>query len=603
MNDERHGTEQSVDDESPTDDETLTGGERVTDGDRSDETPTDDDPLTDDDSAGAVAADTPSDTVVVGIGASAGGLSALKSLLGEIEPDGRSAYVVVVHLSPEHESHLAELLQPSAALPVQQVTETTPLLADHVYVIPPNRNLSAVDTHVRLSPLEEQRSRRAPVDHFLRTLASTHDGHAVAVVLTGTGSDGALGLKEVKQGGGLTIVQDPSDAEFDGMPQAAISTGLVDLVLPLSEIPRALTRYTSTEPALQLPGDGDEVSADQSQMLQRLFGQIRARTGRDFSHYKRSTIVRRIRRRMQLATIEDFETYVERVRDDPTEARQLADDLLITVSSFFRDPSIFASLENEVIPSLFEGRSSDDEIRVWSAGCATGEEAYSLAMLLLEEAQRHDDPPAVQVFATDLHEPSLGRAREGIYTGDIETDISPARLRRFFKPADGSYRIRDEVRDIVVFAQHNMLGDPPFSRLDLVACRNVLIYLQRSVQTDVLQLFHYGLRPQGWLMLGSAETIEPSEHFRPAEPHRGLYRARNIASSEPRLPVFPLSRPRTGLAGGGGGGAWRWRWRRPGGDPSSADRAAGAAERTDRARRQGAPPLPRRRPILRAAGR
>jgi two-component system CheB/CheR fusion protein len=533
-----------------------------------DETLTDDDPLTDDggstastdgDAApdGADRADGDSDangTVVVGIGASAGGLSALKSLLGDVEPDGRSAYVVVVHLSPQHESHLAELLQPSVAMPVQQVTDTMPLLPDHVYVIPPNRNLTAVDTHVRLSPLEDQRSRRAPVDHFLRTLAATHDGHAVAVVLTGTGSDGALGLKEVKQRGGLTIVQDPGDAEFDGMPQAAISTGQVDLVLPLADIPRALTRYTSTEPALRLPDDGSELSADQSQMLQRLFGQIRARTGRDFSHYKRSTIVRRIRRRMRLATIEDFETYVERVRDDPSEARRLADDLLITVSSFFRDPSIFSSLETEVIPSLFAGRSAGDEIRVWSVGCATGEEAYSLAMLLLEEAERHDDPPAVQVFATDLHEPSLERAREGLYTGDIETDVSPARLRRFFKPADGSYRIRDEVREIVMFAAHNLLGDPPFSRLDLISCRNVLIYLQRSVQADLLQVFHYGLRPQGWLVLGSAETVEPSEQFRLAEPHRGLYRARNVATNEPRLPVFPLARPRpTNVPKTGGG--------------------------------------------------
>jgi two-component system CheB/CheR fusion protein len=482
--------------------------------------------------------------VVVGIGASAGGLSALKSLLGDIAPDGRSAYVVVVHLSPQHESHLAELLQPSVALPVQQVTETVPLLADRVYVIPPNRNLTAVDTHLRLSPLEEQRSRRAPVDHFLRTLASTHDGHAVAVVLTGTGSDGALGLKEVKQRGGLTIVQDPVDAEFDGMPRAAISTGLVDLVLPLREIPRSIKRYTSTEPALRLPDDGGQLDADQSQLLQRLFGQLRARTGRDFSHYKRSTIVRRIRRRMQMATIEDFETYVERVRDDPAEARALADDLLITVSSFFRDPSVFASLESEVIPGLFEGKGPNDEIRIWSVGCATGEEAYSLAMLLLEESERHDDPPSVRIFATDLHEPSLARAREGLYTGDIDADVPAARLRRFFKPTNGSYRIRDEVREIVTFASHNVLGDPPFSRLDLVSCRNLLIYLQRSVQFEVLQVFHYGLRPHGWLMIGSSETIEPSDQFRAAEPHRGLFTSRNVASGEPRLPHLPLARPR-----------------------------------------------------------
>jgi two-component system CheB/CheR fusion protein len=482
--------------------------------------------------------------VVVGIGASAGGLAALKTMFARIEPTGRLAYVVVVHLSPDHESHLAELLQPSIPLPVQQVTETVRLEPDRVYVIPPNRNLTAVDTHLRLSPLEEQRSRRAPVDHFLRTLAATHDGHAVGVILTGSGSDGALGLKEVKLRGGLTIVQDPADAEYDGMPQGAISTGLVDLILPVAEIPAAIERYTAIEPRLHLPEGGHDATNEQAQMLQRLFGQVRARTGRDFSHYKRSTIVRRIRRRMQLAGIEDFGEYVVHVRDHTEEARQLADDLLITVSSFFRDPAIFDALESDVIPTLFEDKGPEDEIRVWSVGCATGEEAYSLAMLLLEAAERHDAPPRIQVFASDLHERSLERAREGLYTGDIETDVSGARLRRFFRPVDGSYQIRDEVRDVVMFASHNLLGDPPFSRLDLIACRNVLIYLQRGVQTDVMQVFHYALNAHGWLMLGSSETLEPSERFRVADQRRGLYRARNVAAEAPRLPLFPLARPR-----------------------------------------------------------
>ena len=466
---------------------------------------------------------------MVGIGASAGGLAALKSLLGQVEPDGRSAYVVVVHLSPDHDSHLAELLQPSIQLPVQQVTETVPLEADRIYVIPPNRNLSAVDTHLRLSPLEEQRALRAPVDHFLRTLAATHDGHSVAVILTGTGSDGALGLKEVKQRGGLTVVQDPSEAEYDGMPQAAISTGLVDLVLPLGEIPGAVERYTTTEPTLDLPEDGRDATTDQAQMLQRLFAQIRARTGRDFTHYKRSTIVRRIRRRMQIAAIEDFDEYVEYLRHHSDEARLLADDMLITVSSFFRDPANFEQLQSDVVPALFEGKGPGDEIRIWSVGCATGEEAYSLAMLLLEEAERHSDPPSVQVFASDLHERSLQRAREGLYTGDIESDVSAARLSRFFTRVDGSYRVREQVREIVTFASHNLLSDPPFSRLDLIACRNVLIYLQRSVQDDVLRVFHYALRPQGWLLLGSSETIEPSEQFRVADRQRSVYRSRNVA--------------------------------------------------------------------------
>ncbi|TWT90346.1 Chemotaxis protein methyltransferase [Pseudobythopirellula maris] len=476
---------------------------------------------------------------LVGIGASAGGLAALKSFFADVPEGSGLAFVVVVHLSPEHKSHLAELLQPHVKIPVQQVTETVRLEPDHVYVIPPGANLDAVDTHLRLTELEASRQERAPIDHFFRTLAQTHDGQSIGVVLTGTGSDGTLGLREIKEMGGLVVVQDPSDAEYDGMPQSAVATGLVDLVLPLAEIPAALLKFVGTRPRLPKPEEGETLSDDTRRLLQTVFSQIRARTGRDFTAYKRSTILRRITRRMQVNQIEELGAYVELLRASAEEVRTLAEDLLITVTNFFRDAEVFERLEKHVVPALFDRGDPDQPLRVWSVGCATGEEAYSLAILLLEEAARRDAPRPIQVFASDLHERSLHKAREGFYPGDIETDVSPERLERFFEKEDGGYRIRKEVRDLVVFAPHNLLGDPPFSRLDLISCRNLLIYLQRDLQPSVIELFHYALRGEGRLVLGTAETLEASELFELEDKRCCVYRRRNVPAPEPRLPVFP----------------------------------------------------------------
>jgi len=486
-------------------------------------------------------APSPNETTVVGIGASAGGLQALKRFFEHIPEDSGLAFVVVVHLSPDHESRLAEILQPSVKVPIQQVTETTPLRPNCVYVIPPNANLSAVDTHLRLSELEERRRERAPIDHFFRTLANTHDGHSVAVVLTGTGSDGTLGIREIKQRTGLTIAQDPAEAEYDGMPQSAIATGLVDLVLPVAEMPGAILDFARTEPRVPIPDDGADVEGEERQLLHKVFAQIRARTGRDFSRYKRATVLRRIARRMQMAHVEELPAYVALLRERPDEVHALADDLLITVTNFFRDPEVFGMLEAEVVPGLFDGKTADDTVRLWSVGCATGEEAYSLAILLLEEATRREVTPRIQVFASDLHERSLDRAREGFYPGDIEADVSAERLKRFFVKDDGGYRIRKEVRELVVFAPHNLLGDPPFSKLDLLTCRNVLIYLQREVQRDVVDLFHYALRPEGVLVLGTSETVEGTDLFRVEDKKHCVYRKRSVQAPESRLPVFPLS--------------------------------------------------------------
>ena len=488
---------------------------------------------------------------VVGIGASAGGLAALKTFFAEVPADSGVAWVVVMHLSPEHESHLAELLQPHVKMPIQQVTETVPLETDRAYVIPPNANLSAIDTHLRLSELEARRRERAPIDHFFRTLARTHDGHSVGVILTGTGSDGTLGIREIKDKGGLTVVQDPGEAEYDGMPQSAIATGVVDQVLPLAEIPKAILGFARTSPRVTVSEEeADEGAEEEVRLLQKVFVQIRARTGRDFSRYKRSTILRRIARRMQIRRIEELDQYLELLRGEGDEVRALADDLLITVTSFFRDPDVFEALEKEVLPGLLEGRGADETVRVWSVGCSTGEEAYSLAILLMEVAARQDAPPRIQVFASDLHDKSLTKARHGFYPGDIAADVTPARLKRFFTEEDGGYRIRPEVRDLVVFSPHNLLGDPPFSRVDLISCRNVLIYLDRDVQRDVVDLFHYALRGDGSLVLGGSETVEAQELFRAQDKKLCIYRRRNVPGPEPRLPVFPLAR--SGASGAAG---------------------------------------------------
>ena len=483
---------------------------------------------------------------VVAIGASAGGLAALRVFLSLVPNDSGLAFVVVVHLAPEHESHLADLLQPHAAMPVQQVTETTPLKAKHVYVIPPARNLDSVDTHLRLSELEASRRERAPIDHFFRTLAATHDGHAIGVILTGTGTDGTLGLREIKLKGGFTIVQDPAEAEFDGMPSSALATGIVDAALPLREIPARILSFVQTRPSLPIVEPGappDEASAI---LLQQLFSLVRARTGNDFSRYKLATIGRRIQRRMQLGQFEVLADYVAHLRDSATEARALSDDFLITVTGFFRDPHVFDRLGADILPELVSRKAATDPLRVWSVGCASGEEAYSLAMIMLEAVTDTAGARPIQVFASDLHEKSLAMAREGVYPAEIAADVGAQRLHRFFVKEAAGYRVKKFVRERVTFAPHNLLADPPFSRIDIVSCRNLLIYLKRDLQRDVVDLFHYALNPDGVMLLGSSETIEPSDLFHVEDKSLGFFRKRSVRSVQSRLPVFPFRRtPRT----------------------------------------------------------
>jgi two-component system, chemotaxis family, CheB/CheR fusion protein len=479
--------------------------------------------------------------LVVALGASAGGLHALQQFFEHLPPDSGMAFVVVMHLAPDHESHLASLLQGFTQMPVQQVNDTIALQPNCVFVGPPNRNLFALGEHLGLAALEEQRSERAPIDYFFRTLGSTLGTRAVCIVLSGSGSDGTLGLRQVKEAGGLTVAQDPADAEYDAMPQSAISTGQVELVLPAAEIAAKLVEYARTAKHETALVAAEEPATSVGDLIQEILEQVCAGTGYDFGRYKRSTIMRRIHRRMQIYGHEQLTQYLDFLHEHDDEVQKLSADFLISVTNFFRDVEAFAALERDVIPGLFRNKHGEDQVRVWVTGCATGEEAYSIGILLLEYAQQLQSPPSVQVFATDLSEIALRRAREGLYPESIELDVSPARLARFFFRDQGGYRVRHELRELILFAPQNLLKDPPFSKIDLISCRNVLIYMQRSAQKQLLELFHYSLRPDGYLFLGSAETIEDARLFRDLNRRHGIFQRQPVASHELRLPSLSLS--------------------------------------------------------------
>lgn len=452
---------------------------------------------------------------MVGLGGSAGAIPPLREFFEAMPADSGFAFVVVMHLSPEHESVLAEVLQHSTAMPVVQVQETARVEPNVVYVIPPGRSLHAVDGSLSLGELGHRRGRHVAVDLFFRTLADTHGPHATAIVLSGIDGDGAIGIKRIKERGGLTIAQDPALAEQGGMPNSAIGTGMVDWVLAPADMPERLIAYHRLETRLRLPPEegpqpaqapvppGDTVEA----ALRDVLNFVRMRTGRDFSYYKRATILRRIGRRMQVNGVDDLPGYLECLRTRPGEAAALLQDLLISVTNFFRDARCFAAL-TERLPQVFAGKRPGDMVRVWVAGCATGEEAYSVAMMLNEHARTLDAPPLIQVFATDLDDQAIQFAREGIYPLVMEADVSEERLRRYFMRESRGYRVRREIRETVLFATHDLLKDSPFSRLDLISCRNLMIYLEREAQSRLFHLFHFALRPEGLLFLGSSESAE-----------------------------------------------------------------------------------------------
>ncbi len=466
---------------------------------------------------------------IVAIGASAGGVQALSTFISDLPDDTGAAFVMIIHLDPDQRSELPRILGARTRLPVVQVKGRQKLEANHVYVIPPDCRLELIDHEVSAVKFESPRGPRATIDLFFRSLAEGL-GDGFAIILSGAGSDGAIGVRAVKEAGGIILVQDPSEAEYGSMPRSSIATGVVDFVLPLRElVPRLvdLLHQTQSAPAEQ---EFDE------ELVRRILAHLRVRTGHDFSKYKQSTVLRRIARRIQVNRSDSMRAYYNFLRESPDEAQALLGDLLITVTTFFRDADAFNSLSNTVLPALFSGKETAEPIRIWVCGCATGEEAYTIAMLTLEEAAKHEERRAIQIFGSDLDSRALAMAREGRFPTAIEADVSEERLRRFFIREGDHYRIRQEVRDIVLFAMHDVLKDPPFSHVDLISCRNVLIYLDRDLQEQVGTTFHYALNPAGFLLVGSSESVDqPAGLFRCIDRGARLYQTTTKVGDRPRL--------------------------------------------------------------------
>jgi two-component system CheB/CheR fusion protein len=439
---------------------------------------------------------------IVAIGASAGGLDAFESLLRAVPPRTGMAFVVIQHLSPTHASMLSEILGRATEMAVTQVDKKARVEPNHVYVIPPNGNLVYANGALEVVPRAERGAQR-PIDHFMRSLAEAHGHLAIGVVLSGTASDGALGVQEIKAVGGITFAQDAT-AEQLGMPRSAVATGAVDFVIPADEIGRELgrlARHPYVTPRV------DATHAPDEKVLERILGMLRHASGVDFDGYKRNTLYRRIARRLLVHKLDDLDDYVRFIRANPSELDALFQDVLINVTSFFRNPDAFEALKTHVFPQLTDGRSRHEQVRMWVLGCATGEEAYSLAMAFTEYLEKSGRTVDAQIFATDLNGAGIDRARTAIYSKGIAQDVSPERLRSFFVEVDGAYRISKRIRDMCVFARQNALSDPPFSRLDLVTCRNMLIYLEQNEQRRLIPMLHYALRNHGFLWLGGSETI------------------------------------------------------------------------------------------------
>ena len=497
---------------------------------------------------------------VVGIGASAGGLEAFSNLLQHLPVNTGMAFVLVQHLDPSHESALVDLLSRKTGIPVREVTNNLPVEANHVYVIPPNASMTLQGARLKLAPREKDGGVSRCIDFFLESLAQQKRELAIGVILSGTASDGTLGLEAIKAEGGITFAQDGS-AKYDSMPRSAIAAGCVDFVLSPEGIARELARIAghpfvksatgSTAPGAV--GQPDVPLSEESAIptserdrartlveepgLKKILLLVRNHSGVDFSLYKSTTIHRRIARRMVLSKSETLEAYAGWLRGNPTELDALYSDLLISVTNFFRNPEAFDTLKRKVFPRLLKSRR-DEPIRFWALGCSTGQEAYSLAMAYMEFCENVHRAPKLQVFATDLNEAMLEKARRGLYAKSLAHDVSPERLRRFFVEEEGGYRISKSLRELCVFARQNLLSDPPFSRMDLISCRNLLIYIQPASQQKILPIFHYALKPEGYLFLGASESIgQFTELFEPVDKKLKIFSRKTGVTPGLRLPV------------------------------------------------------------------
>jgi len=444
---------------------------------------------------------------IVGIGASAGGLEALELFLANVPENCGMAFVIIQHLDPTHKGVMVELLQHSTTMQVSQAADRTRVKENCVYVIPPNKDMSILHGVLHLLDPVAPRGLRLPIDFFLRSLADDRQEHSIGVILSGMGSDGTLGLRAIKEKAGAVFVQDPASAKFDGMPHSAIEAGLADVIAPANALPEKIIAYLHYAPLIVKEGPPVDEKSDSA--LEKVVILLRVQTGHDFSHYKKTTIYRRVERRMGLHQIDKIASYVHFLRENPQEVELLFRELLIGVTNFFRDPEEWENIRKEVIPALLEGRTSNQTLRAWVPACSTGEEAYSLAILFKEVLAK--TRPAVnitlQIFATDLDQHAIQKAREGVFPANIAADVPPNLLDRYFIKEERGYRAAKSIREMIIFAPQNLISDPPFTKLDLVSCRNLLIYLTTDLQKKLLPVFHYSLNPGGFLFLGSAETV------------------------------------------------------------------------------------------------
>ena len=488
---------------------------------------------------------------IVGIGASAGGLKAFEAFFSgmPVDIDPNMAFVLVQHLAPDHKSLLTDLIQRYTRMEVFEVEDGIKVRPNCAYIIPPNRDMAFLNGVLHLMEPSAPRGQRLPIDFFFRSLAQDQRERAICVILSGNGSDGTLGLRAVKGEGGMVMAQSPESAEFDGMPRSAIATDLVDFVLPPAEMPARIIAYAAH--AFDKPARtavAPELKTVNS--LNKIFILLRAQTTHDFSRYKPSTITRRIERRMAIHQIEKTEEYVRFLQQTPAEVEALFRDLLIGVTSFFRDPAAFKALKEIVIPKIFSGKKKGGMVRVWSAGCATGEEAYSVAILLLEHLEEAKKNIQVQVFATDIDAQAIATARSGRYPASVAADISQEHLARFFSAEtdDRAYRINKNIREMMIFSGQDVIKDPPFSKLDLICCRNLMIYMGVDLQKKLIPLFHYALNPDGFLFLGTSETVgEFNDLFTPLDRKAKVYQRKDYFDGfnrpVPGLPLTPLMTP------------------------------------------------------------
>ncbi len=473
---------------------------------------------------------------VVGIGASAGGVESFSELLSYLPIDTGMSFVLIQHLAPKHESLLPAILSRVSKMPVKRAETDMVAKPNHVYVIPPNTNMGLINGVIKLLPRLESPSRHMPVDFFMRCLADDQNHLAIGVILSGADSDGAQGMRAIRAQGGLTLVQDPRTAKVDGMPRNAIAAGGTDTILTIPDIAAELIRIANHPLASEAARNFAEPND-----LVKIFQLLKKHTRTDFSRYKEGTILRRLRRRILLHQAEGLPDYVQLLRHNPEELDALGADFLINVTSFFRDGAVFEILKKQIFPQLFKSIDEDQAVRVWIPGCATGEEVYSMAIVLLEAMEEMGSYRPIQIFASDLSEPSLQKARDGFYNDSIMMDVSPERLRKYFIKVPTGYRVKPSLRELCIFARHDITQDPPFSRMNLISCRNLLIYLKTVEQQRVLSMFGYALRSFGYLLLGNSETTANTDCFDPVDKENRIFlRKAGLSRSRIDVQVAPV---------------------------------------------------------------